>query len=104
MSNRFNRKIDINEKTMSMLEDLPVEVTEWYYNLAASMKSARTCQEYVRSIKRFFEFSNVELENLSETIITKYMISIQTKRNKMEKRFRLLIRISRRYGLFSIRL
>lgn len=86
MSNRFARGIQINEKTEKILNSLPEIVWDWYYNLSASNRSPRTCQEYVRTIKLFYEYCEDNgihgCEALTESILTKYMIKTQTKQNK----------------------
>lgn len=86
MSNRFARSIELSNKTEIMLQDLPEVVQEWYYSLVASNRSPRTCNEYVRAIKKFNGFCKQhginDYSDLTEKTLTMYMIGSQTKQNK----------------------
>lgn len=84
MSGRLETEIKKENNIINKLNNAPEYVTNWYYNLKASKRTAATCRDYINKIFKFLEFINpnikdVKPEDITLKITQKYFISIQTK-------------------------
>lgn len=87
MNGRLENEIKIHNKIEEKLKHMPSYVYDWYLNLKASRKTAATCYDYIAKIHKFLAFINndveiVGLEDITETIVTEYFTSIQTKKTR----------------------
>lgn len=83
MTGREEQERQIRKKTEAVLRVYPSYIKEWYYNLVASGMTARSCDEYVRSARRFLSFidphiKRVQLCQITPDIVDQYMVSLQT--------------------------
>lgn len=83
MTGRLENQEKIYRQINNVLATLPKYVEEWYLLLRASNKTAATCQTYIRTVRQFLlsidENLNVEPEQITQDVVVKYFISIQTK-------------------------
>jgi len=83
MKGRLENAIKTENNIDVLLEQLPEYVSEYYYALS-SKREPKSCLEYIRKIKKFLQFispndiKNVNLKNISETSIAKYMKKLET--------------------------
>ena len=87
MPARLENEFKINENVETILKGLPLYVNEWHDNMYAAKKTAATRRDFVRKIKNYLEFINkdpmrVTIDEINEQTITKYYISIGTKKDK----------------------
>lgn len=88
MKGRLEIDIKKEESTQKVLDKLPEFVSEWQMNLKASGKTASTRYDYAYKIKNFIGFINskapkeVTLEDITFNVVQKFIISIQTKKDK----------------------
>lgn len=76
MDGRIENEIKINNNINRLLKDLPDYVSSLYYNMQVS-KSPRTCYEYILSIKRFLNYINVDIQQVDDNVIGRYLQSIK---------------------------
>ena len=86
MQGRLENEIRLQGTTDNIIKCMPNFVNEWYNNMKASRKTASSCQDYARKIKRFLKYINVNTEDIETDDITlqiceSYLISCQTKTN-----------------------
>lgn len=86
MPARLENEMRINDITDKILEDMPDYVNEWHDNLYASKKTAATRREFVRKVRNFLSWidedvKNIGVEQITDKNVTKYYISIGTKKN-----------------------
>ena len=87
MPARLENELKINENVNEILKGLPSYVNEWHDNLYAAKKTAATRRDFVRKIRCYLEFINedpmkVSIDEINDQTITKYYISIGTKKDK----------------------
>lgn len=85
MTGRFLNDRNIEKQNDEKMSGMPSYVEGWYLNLKAGRKTAMTCRDYLVKINRFLssinpDVKNVKLEDINELSVTKYFLSIQTKR------------------------
>lgn len=83
MNGRLEHSIRTENNIQNMLKSLPVYVTEYYYSIVASTEP-KTCEDYIRKIRKFLLFINkdiakIQLSDITDTDIGRYMKSIQIK-------------------------
>lgn len=81
MSGRVENEIKINNKIKSLLSTLPDYVSEFYYNIQIS-RTPLTCFEYLSRIKHFLNYINVDIKDVDDVIIGKYLSSLKYTNNK----------------------
>lgn len=86
MQGRLENEMRLQKTTDEMMKNMPTFANEWYTNMKASRKTASTCQDYARKVKRFLEYVSDDMKNMSPDDITlqaceSYCISCQTKKN-----------------------
>lgn len=84
MQGRLEGEIKRERNINNTLSQLPQFVTEWYYNLKASKKTAASCIDYTNKIRRFLTYINsnpklVTPNDITLSVVQQYFISIQTK-------------------------
>ena len=84
MQGRLENEIKKEQNVLIKLQTMPDYVTEWYYNLKASQRTAATLRDYVNKIHNFLFFINpnvseVLLAEINLANVQKFFISIQTK-------------------------
>lgn len=87
MKGRLENEIKLNNHTKELLKELPDYVTSYYMHIQSS-RSANTCSTYVKTVKRFLEFTkNDDLSKMDEDTVQEFLESIKyVERNgKMER-------------------
>ncbi len=86
MNGRLENELRIFKQIEQKIDNMPDSVIEWYYYLKANGQSAMTCRDYVRKIDHFFNWVkketglfDVDVETITDKIIIKYFVSIQTR-------------------------
>ena len=84
MTGRMENEMKIFSETERLLDGMPDYVRGWYMNLRASRKTAATCRDYIRKVRRFLSSINpdvkkVKAEEINNEVVTKYYLTIQTK-------------------------
>lgn len=74
----------IENHNNEMAAGMPSFVSDWYLNMKASRKTAATCGDYLTKIRRFLtsindDINSVTLNDINETTVTQYYLSVQTK-------------------------
>lgn len=87
MQGRLENEMKIQKSIEETLKNAPNFLYEWYLNMRASKKTASSCQDYIRKVKKFLEYVCDDIKNMDASEITlraceSYMISCQTKINK----------------------
>ena len=87
MQGRLENEMKIQKSAEIVLKNTPDFIKEWYLNLQASRKTAASCYKYLMHIKKFLEYINLDVHNITPEQITlltceSYLISCQTKKNK----------------------
>lgn len=87
MPARLENELRINKNVEEILKSMPSYVSEWHNNLYAGKKTASTRRDFIRKIRCFLEFINddpskVTIDEINDQSITKYYISIGTKKDK----------------------
>ena len=83
MNGRLEHSIRTGNNIQAMLKSMPVYMTEYYYSIVSSTEP-KTCEDYLRKIRKFLIFLNpnihkINIANITDTDIGRYMQSIQTK-------------------------
>lgn len=84
MTGREEQERRLKRKIERSLSQYPQFINEWYYNLIASGMTSRTCLEYMRTVRRYLTFLNIDplksitCADLTPLSFDKYMILIQT--------------------------
>ena len=83
MNGRLEHSIRTGNNIQNMLQSMPVYVTEYYYSIVASTEP-KTCEDYLRKIRKFLLFINNDIKHINPSDITdtdigRYMQSIQIK-------------------------
>lgn len=86
MQGRLENELKMQQSTSTMLKDMPTFVNEWYINMKASRKTAASCQDYIRKVKRFLSYISPDVSSIKPEDITlqsceSYLIACQTKTN-----------------------
>ena len=86
MNGRTENRLKIEASINSILNTLPDCATGYYYNIASGLEP-KACLEYLKKIKSFLKYFNpntkeIDIQNLSQIDVAKYMHSIETKKNK----------------------
>ena len=66
MQGRLENELKKEQAILTKLQTMPDYVSEWYYNLKASQRTATTLRDYVNKIHNFLFFIN---PNVSEAKI-----------------------------------
>ena len=87
MQGRLENEMRLQKTTDEIMKTMPTFVEEWYINMKASKKTASSCQDYVRKIRKFLEYVSDDIKNMNPEEITlqaceSYMIMCQTKTNQ----------------------
>lgn len=85
MQGRLENEMKIFKTADALMESMPSFANEWYMNMKASRKTASSCYDYVRKIRRFLEYINNDIKHMNVNEITlqtceSYMIACQTKK------------------------
>lgn len=83
MNGRLEHSIRTNNNIKNILESMPYYMTEYYYSIISSTEP-KTCEDYIRKIKKFLFFLNkdinkIDLMSITDTDVGRYMQNIQTK-------------------------
>lgn len=78
MDGRLEHSLRIERNIDKILKTLPDYVSEYYYSITPSTEP-RTCEDYIRKIKKFLSFCNNNIEEITDTDIGKYLKNIQVK-------------------------
>lgn len=78
MDGRLEHSLRIEKNIERILDTLPEYVTEYYYSITPSTEP-RTCEDYIRKIKKFLSFYNNNIDIITDTDIGKYLKNIQVK-------------------------
>ena len=86
MPARLENEFKINENIEEILKGMPKYVVEWHDNLSAAKKTASTRRDFVRKIRNYLLYINkdmdkISIDNINEVTVTKYYISIGTKKD-----------------------
>ena len=84
MNGRMENDIKNRMKAEQLLKNMPSCVSDFYYYISASGELPKSCLEYIRVLKRFFEYfthdvKNIKIENISQNDITNFLVDRQTK-------------------------
>lgn len=84
MNGRVENDLKIYNSIEVMLCEFPKYVKSWYFYLKANGKTATSCRDYIRKIRKFLEYINddikdIKVSDFNEDIITGYLISIRNK-------------------------
>lgn len=84
MQGRLENEMKIFKTADALMESMPSFANEWYMNMKASRKTASSCYDYSRKIRRFLEYVSDDIKNMNANEITlqaceSYLISCQTK-------------------------
>ena len=84
MQGRVENEIKTFKAADAVVKSLPRFANEWYFNMKASRKTASSCYDFVRKIRRFLEYINEDTMSVNTEDITLYacesfLISCQTK-------------------------
>ena len=87
MSGRIENEIKIEETIQKKLNELPFFVSEWNEHLNAAGTQATTRRDFVNKVGRFLgsikeDPKQVDVKDLSQNQIEKYLIRIKTKETK----------------------
>lgn len=77
MDGRLEHSLRIERNIENILNGLPKYVSEYYYSIAPSTEP-RTCEDYLRKIRKFLSFCG-NINNITDTDIGKYLKNIQVK-------------------------
>ena len=75
MKGRLENELKNNEKIKKILITMPKEVEMFYNSVRIGLEST-TCLEYVRKIKRFLEYVNKDIKNITKIDIENYLNNI----------------------------
>lgn len=86
MQGRLENELKTQQSAEQLLKDMPCFVNEWYINMRASKKTASSCLNYIRTIRRFLDYICDDISNATTQTITlngceSFMIACQTKTN-----------------------
>lgn len=84
MQGRLENELKKEQAILTKLQTMPDYVSEWYYNLKASQRTATTLRDYVNKIHNFLFFINsnvseVKIKDINLSNVQRFFISIQTK-------------------------
>lgn len=87
MQGRVENEIKTFKAADAVVKSLPRFANEWYFNMKASRKTASSCYDFVRKIRRFLEYINEDTMSVNTEDITLYacesfLISCQTKKDE----------------------
>lgn len=87
MQGRVENEIKTFKAADAVVRSLPRFANEWYFNMKASRKTASSCYDFVRKIRRFLEYINEDTMSVNTEDITLYacesfLISCQTKKDE----------------------
>lgn len=84
MTGRLENQIKTEQKIKRTLKSLPQIVADFYYNISTSTEP-KSCYMYIMIIKGFIEFIeelNISINDIDETIVTRYLKTKEQKTNK----------------------
>jgi site-specific recombinase XerD len=76
MTGRVENEIKINNNIQVLLEDLPEYVSDYYYNIQVS-NTPNTCRQYIRDIKNFLIYIDMDIASVNDAVLGKYLQSIK---------------------------
>lgn len=82
MDGRLEHSLRIERNIENILNELPKYVSEYYYSIAPSTEP-RTCEDYLRKIRKFLSFCG-DIKNVTDTDIGRYLKNIQVKNKNGE--------------------
>lgn len=71
MKGRLEHSLQLKNKTQQLLKLMPAYVSDFYYSLQSSTEPT-TQYEYIRKIKSFLDYVNVDISRVDEIVIGKY--------------------------------
>ena len=71
MKGRLEHELRTGQTINRLLTDMPECVSSFYYNIQTD-KEPGTCLEYLRKIKHFLNYANMDIQNINEETISKY--------------------------------
>ena len=83
MNGRLEHSIRTGNNIQNILKTMPSYMTEYYYSITSSTEP-KTCEDYIRKIKKFLYFINkdihkIDLMSITDTDVGRYMQNIQIK-------------------------
>lgn len=75
MKGRLEHDMRNRNNTQQLLSTMPSYVTDFYYNLQSSTEPS-TRLEYIKKIKNFLDFANIDVNNIDDTIVGRYFEKI----------------------------
>lgn len=80
MKGRLEHELRIEKDTKKMLDGMPPEIIEWYYNLSVSMepKSSQLYIGYIRQFVQFLDFPE-SMKTVTDVDVQRFMKSIETR-------------------------
>lgn len=89
MNGRLHSELSIEKKNDAKVAKMPSYVGRWYLSLKASRRTAATCRDYISKVHHFLQFINpnvlnVKLSDITEDVVMRYFLSIQTKEENGE--------------------
>jgi len=83
MSGRIEHRLKTEQTISRLLNNMPECMVEYYYNLS-SKREIKTCEEYIRKVRKFLLYVNsdpiqIDWRQINETDIAKYFKHIETK-------------------------
>lgn len=90
MVGRIENEQKIESSVEDRLKKMPYYVTDWYYNMRASRKTAATCRTYISKVYDLLAYidkdvKGVELKDINQQNVTAYFTSVQTKTDSKGK-------------------
>lgn len=90
LQGRLETENQIEDGVLKKLSEMPIYVQSWYYSLRAQDVSIKSCRDYLNKINHFLlylneDISKVELKEMTDFELSRYFISIQTKKDKNDK-------------------
>lgn len=87
MQGRLENEMRIQQSTDELMKEMPDYMQEWYINMKASRRTASSCQDYARKIRKFLLYIHDNPKEITPDMITlqaceSYMIACQTKTNE----------------------
>ena len=76
MDGRIENEIKINNSIQVLLEDVPEYVKDYYYNIQVS-DTPNTCRQYIRDIKNFLTYINMDISSIDDAVLGKYLQGIK---------------------------
>ena len=73
MKGRLEHALIIESNIKNILNELPAEATDYYYNISVA-KEPKTCEEYLRRVRAFLTYANRSyILEIREQDVARYM-------------------------------